>query len=552
MMRPLERTMRSALFLAFVATSTSACTGEILGGSGGGDDGGGNGPGDVIVDTPEGKVGGRDLRRLTIREYDNTIRDVFGLGADWKGSGLSPDQSSELGFDNDRTLLVVDNARAQDFETAAEAIADAVLAKGVAQVSGCATPGRACTAGLLDAYGPRLFHHALTDADRKRYLDAFDQMTTLGAPAADAQKWTLVAMLDSPQFLYRSEMGAPSDKDGIYKLTGEELATALAYDFSASPPSDALLGLGKSGGLATADARIAEARKLLDTPRGHEVVDDFLARWTRYREVETLAKDASVSVDFSQVRADMSEETHRFLDDVFFTRKGSVADLFTSNTTFVTAALAQHYGLQPPAQPFGAVTRPPEQALGILSQGSILSRFALTNSTSPPQRGAFIRRRFMCQSLPPPPPNVGMPPTPTPGVTTRERYTQVTSPAACTGCHQLTNDIGFALENFDSAGVWRTLDAGKPIDPSGTIRSFGTAGDVTFTDGVGLAQALAHSPDVAGCVGSRMAAYTFGMAEGAVLAAPAQTKALVAGQVSLYDFYAQLAGAAHFDTRVGP
>jgi hypothetical protein len=184
-----------------------------------------------------------------------------------------------------------------------------------------------------------------------------------------------------------------------------------------------------------------------------------------------------------------------------------------------------------------------------LSHGSILARFALTDSTSPPQRGAFIRRRFLCQTLPPPPPNVGQPPTPQAGVTTRERYQQVTSPATCSGCHTQINDIGFALENFDTAGRWRTIEQGKTIDASGQLVKFGSQPDAKFANGKELAQALAASPDVAACVGGRMASYAFGSVHGQELAPPAQQSALASGQSSLYDFFAQLAGATHFALR---
>ena len=108
----------------------------------------------------------------------------------------------------------------------------------------------------------------------------------------------------------------------------------------------------------------------------------------------------------------MAEETHRFLADLFYDRQGGVAELFTSSQTFLSPALAAHYGLPAPAEAFGAVTRPPDQAIGVLAQGSLLARFALTDSTSPPQRGAFIRRRFLCQDLPPPPPGPAQTGTP--------------------------------------------------------------------------------------------------------------------------------------------
>ncbi|MDB4968913.1 MAG: hypothetical protein JWN44_4602 [Myxococcales bacterium] len=523
--------------------------------SSGGDAAGGGGaaqPGSsdgtpIAVGSDGSKAGPRDLRRLSVREYDNSVRDVFGLDEGFSAN-LAPDRSSPFGFDNDSSLLVVDAARAEDFAAAAERVAAVVMQKGFAPLPGCSAVGRPCAEAVVDAYGPRLFRRALGDADRTRYLGAYDAMVSAQASPSAALEWTLVAMTSSPSFLYRSELGAPAG-DFQFDLTGEELATALAYDFSASPPSEELLGKGRRGELASPEARVAEARALLDTPRGHALVQDFSTRWLSYGDVKNLAKDAAVVPSFAAVRADMAEETRRFIDHVFFDTRGKVAALFTSSETWVTAALATHYGLPAPASPFAMVQRPTEQAIGLLAQGSILSRFALTDSTSPPQRGAFIRRRFLCQTLPPPPPNVGQPPTPQAGVTTRERYQQVTSAATCAGCHTKINDIGFALEGFDTAGRWRTTEQGKPIDASGQIVEFGSQADAKFANARELAQALAQSSDVAACVGGRMASYAFGSVHGAELASPAQTSSLVSGTSGLYDYFAQLAAAAHFARR---
>jgi hypothetical protein len=502
----------------------------------------------IPVGSDGSKAGPRDLRRLSVREYDNSMRDIFALGDDWPGSGLSPDPSSPIGFDNDSSLLVVDAAGAQRFAEAAERVADAILSRGLSAVAGCATLDRGCAASVVDTFAPRLFRHALADADRQRYLGAFDGMVAAQATPADALKWTLVALLDSPHFLYRSEIGAPAGSY-TFALTGEELATALAYDFSASPPSPELLERGRRGELDSAEARVAVARALLDSPRGHALVQSFLERWLSYRDVMALAKDTNLVPSFATLRPDMAEETHRVLEHLFYETGGNVASLFTSSETFLSSALASHYGLSAPAQPFGLVQRPPEQAIGILAHASILSRFALTDSTSPPQRGAFVRRRLLCQTLPPPPPNVGQPPTPQPGVTTRQRYEQVTASTTCSGCHAKINDIGFALENFDTAGRWRTMDQGQLIDASGQIVQFGTQPDAHFANARELAQALAHSPDVAACVGSRMSSYAFGSQYGRELAPPAPMTALVGGQATLHDYFAQLAGAAHFALR---
>jgi hypothetical protein len=501
----------------------------------------------IAVGSDGSKAGPRDLRRLSVREYDNSVRDIFGLDETFSAN-LAPDRSSAIGFDNDSSLLVVDGARAEDFAAAAEKVAGAVMQKGFASLPACAAIGRPCAEAVVAAYTPRLYRRALADADRTRYLGAYDAMVTAQASPADALQWTLVAMLSSPSFLYRSELGEAAG-EYQFKLTGEELATALAYDFSASPPSEELLAKGRRGELGSAEARVAEARALLDTPRGHALVQDLLTRWLSYGDVKNLAKDAAVVPSFAAVRADMAEETRRFLEHVFFETRGNVAALFTSSETYVSAALATHYGLPAPASPFALVQRPPEQAIGLLAQGSILSRFALTDSTSPPQRGAFIRRRFLCQTLPPPPPNVGQPPTPQAGVTTRERYQQVTSSATCAGCHTKINDIGFALEGFDTAGRWRTTEQGKSIDASGQIVEFGSKADAKFANARELAQELAQSSDVAACVGGRLASYAFGTTHGQELAAPAQSSSLASGSTGLYEFFAQLASAAHFGLR---
>jgi hypothetical protein len=511
-----------------------ACLGEFPQPMMPGPGGGGDGP----VTLPDGTVvGGRSLRRLTPSEYDATVRDAFALGDAWPGAGLSPDASSALGFDNDVSLMSIDEARSAELVAAAEKIADLVLSQKIAP---CST--RACAEMIVDQYAPRLFRRAITADDRQRYLAAWDELAKLSSK--DALKWTLVALLSSPHFLYRFELGERT-ADGTYRLGGEELASAIAYSFSGGPPSSELLDKGQRGELANADARVAEARKLLESSRGHAVVDRFMRKWLHYSDVRTLVKDAAVVAGFPSLREDMAEETRRFIDDVVYARKGRLADLFTSADTFVTPALAAHYGLPAPSAPFARVSRPPEQALGLLAQGSLLSRFALTHSSSPPQRGAFVRRHVLCQELPPPPPNAGTPPLPQPGMTTRELYEKLHSAqAACAGCHKKIDPIGFGLEAFDTAGRWRTSESGKPIDPSGLIASLGTQGDVPFSDARGLAQLLAQSKEVAQCVGGLMSVWTFGSA-----GAQSYSTRSTLGDTPLEDYLAGLAAAPHFTTR---
>lgn len=535
---------RLALLLALLLAGPG-CTGLITGNGTGGDD---DGAVDVGGNVDGAKVGGRGLRRLTTREYDNSLRDIFSLGDAWPGTGLAPDSSSTLGFDNDATLLAIDGPRAQELELASEAVADLVVSGSVlGGLPGCGARDRACAQTMIDTFGPRLFRRTFTDADRTRYLQAYDGLA--GLAADESLKWTLVAMLNSPYFLYRFELGT-LEGDGVYKLSSEEVATALAYTFSESPPSPALLEKARNGALATPEARLTIARSLLDTPRGHAMIEHFGKKWLHYDDVRNLVKDDTVVSGFASLRLDMAEETRRFLDHVFFKKKEGVKALFSSGETFVTPALAAHYGLPAPGAD-GLVARPAEQALGLLAQGSILSRFALTAISSPPQRGAFVWRHLLCRELGAPPPNAGMPPTPDPSFTTRESFelAHSTQPS-CAGCHAIIDGIGFGLENFDTAGRWRTTEHGKPIDPTGAVVAFDSSGDAPFQDARGLADLLGRSPDVATCVGGLMSAYAFGDAGARDFSAPAEAKALGDGSVSLYEFFAQLAAAPHFTTRI--
>jgi hypothetical protein len=537
---------RAGTLAALLALAASACTGLITGGASGDDD---STPVDVGGDVDGAKVGGRGLRRLSTREYDNTVRDVFALPASWPGSGLSPDSSSTLGFDNDAALLVVDGPRAQELELASEAIAELVVGGStLGALPGCGARDRGCAQAMIDLYGPLLFRRALTDTDRQRYLDAYDAEAAL-AEGNEALEWTLVAMLNSPYFLYRFELGTLTG-DGVYQLSGEEIASALSYTFSESPPSEGLLQKARQGALDTAEARLTIARQLLDTPRGHAMVEHFGKKWLHYDDVRNLVKDDAVVPGFADLRGDMADETRRFLEHVFFESKDGVTALFSSAESFVTPALAQHYGLGSPGAG-GLVTRPPEQALGLLAQGSILSRFALTAISSPPQRGAFVWRHLLCRDLGAPPPNAGMPPVPDPAFTTRERFEQAHSTLpSCAGCHAIIDGIGFGLENFDTAGRWRSTENGKPIDPTGQVVSYDANGNRSFDDAAGLAGLLAQSDDVARCVGGLMSAYAFGDAAAQAYVAPAAQQGLGDGSVSLYEFFAQLAAAPEFTKRI--
>jgi hypothetical protein len=179
----------------------------------------------------------------------------------------------------------------------------------------------------------------------------------------------------------------------------------------------------------------------------------------------------------------------------------------------VNADLAKFYGLSGPSgKAFEKVRLDPTQRAGILTLGSLLTINAHSNQTSPVHRGKLVRERFLCDQMPPPPPNVMItPPEPDPTSTARERFAQHSSDPACGGCHSLMDPLGFGFENYDAIGRFRTAENGKTIDPSGTITQSDIDG--TFGGVVDLAKKLTGSQDVQNCYVTQWFRFAFGRGE---------------------------------------
>ena len=181
--------------------------------------------------------------------------------------------------------------------------------------------------------------------------------------------------------------------------------------------------------------------------------------------------------------------------------------------------VAKHYGLTVPpesAATFMRVNLAPTQRAGILTQGAFLAGQNGSSLTSPTQRGFFVRSRLLCSSLPPPPPGVPFtPPDPSPpGLSSRQRIETATADSMCAACHRLFDPLGFAFENFDTFGRWRTTDGSLPVDASGEIvaaQDPGTNGP--FNGAVELMQRLATSGDVRACVAAQWFRWSSGRVE---------------------------------------
>jgi hypothetical protein len=243
-------------------------------------------------------------------------------------------------------------------------------------------------------------------------------------------------------------------------------------------------------------------------------VRTFHAEWLGLDQLGDASKDQIVYPMFTPaLAAAFTEETSRFVDEVVWTREGTLGALLTAPYTFGDATLAAFYGAAPPeGGGFGLITPPAAQRAGLLTQGAFLSVYGKANQSDPIHRGRFVRERMLCTTPPPPPANITVrAPDLDPRLTTRQRFDAHTSQTECAGCHVLLDPIGFGFEHYDGIGRWRDMEGGQPVDGSGALS--GTDVDTPFDGAVALGAQLAKSTDVEVCYATQWFRFAYGRGE---------------------------------------
>jgi mono/diheme cytochrome c family protein len=412
-----------------------------------------------------------------------------------------------FGYDTHAAAALATAVHVDAWLEAATALADAV-AQRPERLLPCAA-GPACAEPFVVSFGRRAFRRPLTPDEVARYRAVVD-----GAPSfALGVRAVVEAMLVSPHFLYRSELGQPS-AGGRWRLDGFELASALSYMFWGTMPDDALLAAAADGRLDAPASRRVEAQRLLADPRARETMEAFASQWLGVDHVTTLTKQEALFGAFDpELRLAMLSETQRFVSHVVFDGTGRYPELLTAAYTLAGDRLRAHYGLPASGSDDATlVAYPDDRRAGLLGHASVLATTAHSDQTSPIRRGLFVRRAILCQELPPPPPNAGGVPDVDPDATTRERFAQHTADPFCQSCHQYIDDVGFGFERFDPVGRWRESDGGLPIDDAGDMNDVDGLGTATSQPyhGVGeLAAILSESDTAAACFATQ--AYRFAM-----------------------------------------
>jgi hypothetical protein len=453
--------------------------------------------------------GSTALRRLTAREYNNTVRDLLGLGAA-AAPVLDETATSDAGFDNVGTGFSVSEQLVSQLLTAAEQLAGRVDPTKLVACDTKAMTEAACARVFVADFGRRALRRPVEAAEATEYGALYDELRTAGDDHATGLRAVMTRFLISPELLHHVERGDAPDGAGSPPVTQFELASRLSYLAWESLPDAALFDAAASGSLKGA-ALGAQMKRLLQDPRARETMWHFHRQWLRLDDVLGAQKNKDKYPDFEMVRGDLRESVHRFLDEVVWTG-GDVKQLLTAPFVFASAKMAPFYGLTVTGTDFMRVDLDPRQRAGLLTQPALLAMLGKADQSAPILRGVFVRERLLCAPLPPPPPGASTIPPNTPAArTTRELYANLTAPSPCNACHDEINPIGFGFEHYDAVGNWRDLDGTVAVDATGELSVSDVAGP--FDGAVELAGKLATSRDVETCLARQWFRFGFGRFE---------------------------------------
>lgn len=360
-----------------------------------------------------------------------------------------------------------------------------------------------CATTILSRMARLAYRRPVTKTDLETLLEFFRTGRQTGGSFEAGIQFALERLLVDPDFLLRvvrepavpgpvrptTSAEAPAVKkpegqvrlkpDTTYPLSDLEVASRLSFFLWSSIPDERLLGLAERGQLTSSTMLDQEVRRMLaDRKAVDALVDDFAAQWLNLRRLGEVVvhPDFYPNFDESLLEA-FKTETEMFVASTLREDR-SVLDLLRANYTFVNERLARHYkipGIY--GSRFRRVTLPnPDQRGGLLAHGALLATTSYPDRTSPVLRGKWLLDNIFGQPVPPPPPGVNTTlPDATPGAappTIRERLALHRQQPVCSSCHSAIDPPGFALENFDAIGGWRTVDeAGRPVDAVGTLAS---------------------------------------------------------------------------------
>jgi hypothetical protein len=484
------------------SAGTGGTGGSSVGGASGSGSGGTGGTAPPLVSgearpvSMEGEPIYTRFVRLTNDQWENSVRDVLRLSAP---TGLSQGFLQAVGgttdFDNNELVVYVDNTSWVDFQLAAEKLADQVTATDAALQAVVATTDPAT---FIRTFGRRAFRRDLTPAEVTAYQAIHTQgsMVTTGTQSAFTKgaSYVINAMLQSPHFLYRIEMG-----DTGTPLSGFEMAAKLSLWLRDTTPTDQMLDAANA--FTTAEGAATQAMQMLSEPSATLVMRKFFGQLYKFALYDSIVK-SNVTGYSEALNPEFKESSYLFFDWLFSQDLG-VAEMLTSTKGFVGQGMAPIYGVTAQGTSLRQVELPGR--VGYFSQVPFLALWARNNEPDSIHRGARINLDTLCAD--PGFPDMELPDIPPadPGETNRDVISDLTQTCGRL-CHgEIINPIGFAFENFDGLGRSRDTDNGQPVDTTGTYPF--AEGMLSFDGAPKLMELMAQGAQAHQCFSKKMTTF---------------------------------------------
>lgn len=421
-------------------------------------------------------------RRLNRDEYENTVRDLFGVDMDI-AERFPADGAGGEGFDNNGNALFVSSIQVEKYLEAADIVVERAFPTGMAFEDwperfrvDAAWPlhRREAARQVIEEFLPRAWRRPASRSEVDGLMRLFDDAYDRGAAFEAALKLVLKGALVSPNFLFLAE--PEPDFPGVYELDDFQLATRLSYFLWASLPDEELFRLARANRLRDLAVLEEQVKRMLKDPKAQALGERFAAQWLGIDRLgETTKPDADLFPMFDEaLAADMRQEVAMFFTHVVQSDR-SVLEFIDAEYTFANSRLAEIYDVDEVTSPaFERVALRDENRGGVLGMAAVLTATSHPRRTSPVLRGKWVLEQLLGDHVPPPPPGVGEleePKSDGEPATLRARMELHREKEECASCHARMDPIGFGLENFDPIGRWRMEDGELPIDAAGELPS---------------------------------------------------------------------------------
>lgn len=463
-------------------------------------DGDTNVPSDASCEQTGLNVGANVFARLSRVEYQQTVQDLFQLPVPPEIE-LIPADIDRHGFTSFAELQTVTAQHLKAYLDTAGLLFDDLLAESSRfnAVVGCVPGETECLSGFISRFGRLAFRRTLTTEELTALTTAAQ---TNAVDAEDQIRYAVEALLASPHFLYRVEVG--NQPEGLSTLTPEELASKLSFTLFGRGPSATLLDRAEAGELSTADGLISVAREMLNDPKSESFYQAFFRQWLGYGQLRAPIEPPA---DWSDaLMPDMVEETDTLISEHAWVPGKNLWDILTANHTTVTPALASFYGLSTDPSGYAEFSAgSPRENSGILGHASILSQ--KTDGDKISVRGNWLRSTFLCEDLEIPAAIADALGEQLVGLTSTQIIEKRNSEQPCMNCHSVIDPIGVGLAQFDATGRFdASVDLSMyPVEPG-----FPDAPDPQFRSLAELTSKLRELPQTNGCLTESAFIYAYG------------------------------------------